>query len=291
MNKVIACLLVALVLLGTALVMLNEQLTPREAPQQAQQTAPARLPDLSALADSGTQGTTPATRAQRTLPPLPDSLDLPGTIRAPVIDGGLPEAPAPDSTAGQATTLAAKPGGTRQEGEATGAGTAAPAQEPAPLAAAATAPARAAEEGVPARAQEAAAPAPRHETTARRHREARPERAARKDKRIRPAARPPKQCNVIVYVRDGGATVRLAGAEVVTYKQMILTQPDRVVLDLQGKWNVHTEGIPRNVLVGNVRIGHFPEKTRVVIDLHAKPGRTRFVQSKDRKRVDVRVDR
>ena len=67
-------------------------------------------------------------------------------------------------------------------------------------------------------------------------------------------------------------------------------QPDRVVLDLQGSWNVSAAGVPRNVLVTNIRFGSFPGRTRVVIDMKGTPRQTRLSQTKDRRQLDVRVD-
>ena len=49
-------------------------------------------------------------------------------------------------------------------------------------------------------------------------------------------------------------------------------------------------GVPRNVLVTNIRFGSFPGRTRVVIDMKDTPRQTRFSQSKDRRQLDVRVD-
>lgn len=85
----------------------------------------------------------------------------------------------------------------------------------------------------------------------------------------------------VVFARDKGATVRLVGSGPLKYKTMTLTNPERVVVDLEGQWQIKAPGVPKNALVSNVRIGKMADKTRVVIDLNEKPTRARFVLSKD----------
>lgn len=96
---------------------------------------------------------------------------------------------------------------------------------------------------------------------------------------------------VTVLTRNGGATVRLSASHEITYKHMILTQPDRFVIDLSGRWDVSTDAIPSNPLVTNIRLGRFKNRTRVVIDMTSQPRNARVNLSKNRCRLDVRVDR
>ncbi len=96
---------------------------------------------------------------------------------------------------------------------------------------------------------------------------------------------------VTVLTRNGGATVRLSASDEITYKHMILTQPDRFVIDLTGRWDVSTDAIPSNPLVTNIRLGRFKNRTRVVIDMTSQPRNARVNLSKNRCRLDVRVDR
>lgn len=96
---------------------------------------------------------------------------------------------------------------------------------------------------------------------------------------------------VTVLTRNGGATVRLSASDEITYKHMILTQPDRFVIDLNGRWDVSTDAIPSNPLVTNIRLGRFKNRTRVVIDMSSQPRNARANLSKNRCRLDVRVDR
>ena len=71
----------------------------------------------------------------------------------------------------------------------------------------------------------------------------------------------------------------------------ILTQPDRFVIDLTGRWDVSTDAIPSNPLVTNIRLGRFKNRTRVVIDMTSQPRNAKVNLSKNRCRLDVRVDR
>ena len=96
---------------------------------------------------------------------------------------------------------------------------------------------------------------------------------------------------VTVLTRNGGATVRLSASDEITYKHMILTQPDRFVIDLNGRWDVSTDAIPSNPLVTNIRLGRVKNRTRVVIDMSSQPRNARANLSKNRCRLDVRVDR
>ena len=94
----------------------------------------------------------------------------------------------------------------------------------------------------------------------------------------------------VVYVRENGATVRIVGNTNISYKPMLLTEPDRVVLDLDGDWDIKAPGIPKNKLVTNIRIGKPNGKTRVVIDLNST-AKIRYTLSRDRRMLDVRVDK
>ncbi|CAI3229627.1 hypothetical protein DWUX_1049 [Desulfovibrio diazotrophicus] len=94
----------------------------------------------------------------------------------------------------------------------------------------------------------------------------------------------------VIFSRETGATVRLVGNRPLVYKPMQLTGPHRVVVDLDGTWQIKAPGVPKNPLVTNVRIGKMGDRTRVVIDLTAKPQKTRYTLSKDKRTLDIRVD-
>ncbi|WP_308622083.1 AMIN domain-containing protein, partial [uncultured Desulfovibrio sp.] len=94
----------------------------------------------------------------------------------------------------------------------------------------------------------------------------------------------------VVFARETGATVRLTGNGPLRYKSMNLDNPDRVVLDLEGDWEVKAPAVPKNPLVTAVRVGDMGGRTRVVIDLRAKPRSARVIPAKNGDGVDVRVD-
>ena len=108
----------------------------------------------------------------------------------------------------------------------------------------------------------------------------------------KPAKAPaqPKIDRFVVFARDTGATLRLVGNGPISYINTSLQNPERLVIDLNGQWQIKAPGVPKNPLVTNVRIGKSGGKTRVVIDLAGKPARTRHVLSKDHRMLDIRVD-
>lgn len=94
----------------------------------------------------------------------------------------------------------------------------------------------------------------------------------------------------VVFARDTGATVRLTGNGPLRYKSMNLDNPDRMVLDLEGDWEVKAPAIPKNPLVTAVRVGDMDGRTRIVIDLKGKPRTARIIPAKTGDGVDIRVD-
>ena len=71
--------------------------------------------------------------------------------------------------------------------------------------------------------------------------------------------------------------------------RMQLSGPERLVIDLDGKWQVKAPGVPKNPAVTNVRIGKGDDKTRIVIDLTGKI-QPKFTLSKDGHTLDIRLD-
>ncbi|MBD5538895.1 MAG: AMIN domain-containing protein, partial [Desulfovibrio sp.] len=104
------------------------------------------------------------------------------------------------------------------------------------------------------------------------------------------AAGPRTITRFVVFARDTGATVRLTGNGPLRYKSMNLENPDRVVLDLEGDWEVKAPAVPKNPLVSAVRVGDMDGRTRIVIDLKGKPRTARVIPAKTGDGVDVRVD-
>ena len=72
---------------------------------------------------------------------------------------------------------------------------------------------------------------------------------------------------------------------------MLLTSPDRLVVDITGEHrDLRAPGIPANDMVSNVRLGHYPNRTRIVVDLKEAPRKHRLILSEDRERLDIRID-
>ncbi|MDR1659522.1 MAG: AMIN domain-containing protein [Desulfovibrio sp.] len=105
---------------------------------------------------------------------------------------------------------------------------------------------------------------------------------------LRPGAG--RNAKLVVFARDTGATVRLTSGSPVRYQTLTLTGPDRVVVDVEGLSGLKAPGVPKNPMVSNVRLGANGGKTRIVIDLTAKPRNTRFVLSKEKDTLDIRID-
>lgn len=97
----------------------------------------------------------------------------------------------------------------------------------------------------------------------------------------------------VVFSREKGATIRIGGNSRLNFKHMELENPARVVLDFDGdvKFPSAAPGVPKNELVKSVRVGKQGDKTRVVIDLLEKPRTTRILPAKSGASVDIRVDK
>ena len=240
MNKVILGLLVAVCVLGMALIMLNERMRKPEPANPAGIIAPVTSPDEAPPADAGNQSATSP------------SLHLP-----PQTQGGIPDL----NASGEAPARAPIPS-LKQEEKST----------PTSNVAAA--------EPQPAVAKPVVQPKPVTPVTEKTAPTAEPAKAAPQRKNI---------TKFVVLARDKGATVRLVGAAPIVYKNMQLSGPERLVIDLDGKWQVKAPGVPKNPAVTNVRIGKSDDKTRIVIDLTGKI-QPKFTLSKDGHTLDIRLD-
>ena len=105
-----------------------------------------------------------------------------------------------------------------------------------------------------------------------------------------PAPREQAITNFVVFVRDGGATIRLDATSPIRFKHLELTSPSRVVVDLHGTWKLSEPGVPKGEMVKDVRLGKKGNDTRIVIDLHAK-AKTRYILTRGKKRLDIRLDK
>lgn len=284
MNKAFIGILVAVCILGMALIMLNEWKSSRSDPEPAAPTASEAAPAVPSapgeLPPHTGSGLTPPTPEQSAVPPLPDaapSASLPPLQEAPAhtppseaLERGFAfndaESAAPQ-TAPQDTPVtegAARPALDVPPQPALGAGAEPPS---APAAVEAPQPAEpVAERVVPEKKEE------------------------KKAEKPAPAARARTVTRFVVFARETGATVRIEGSSPIEYKYLPLDNPPRVAVDLMGEWTVKAPGVPKNPAVTNVRLGKLDGRTRVVIDLTG-PGKIRHILSKDRKRLDVRIDR
>lgn len=110
-------------------------------------------------------------------------------------------------------------------------------------------------------------------------------------KQVPPAQAERNITKFVVFARDKGATIRLVGnSSLRQYKMNTLSNPDRLVVDLDGKWAVKAPGIPKNQIVGNIRLGKYDNYTKVVIDLKNKPKNTKVIFNNDNKTMDIRLD-
>lgn len=305
MNKVILSLLLAVCVLGMALIMLNEKMHKPEQAPIAQTSINQQAADLGVDSQTGPEAALPSLGdaqvpktnggAQPYLPPLPvesDHTPAPGggalhladktpyKAEAVPVHPPLPEpvkhkadfsgAPEKSSDAAKSeTTNSATPGATGAS--AVPGASAAPVSSGAPGASAA-----------PAASEKVRTP----EKTVPSEKPA----SANTEKAAKAAPQKLEITRFVVFARDKGATIRLVGTAPLNYKNMTLNSPERLVVDLDGKWQVKAPGVPKNPVVTNVRLGKMDGKTRVVIDLSGKPANVRYVLSKDKLSLDIRVD-
>ncbi len=115
-----------------------------------------------------------------------------------------------------------------------------------------------------------------------------PARAQKQEQRAATGTEP----KIVIFSRENGATVRITMDRKIPYKQMLLTNPDRLVIDISGEYkNMQAPAFPDNEFVSGIRIGHYDSRTRIVFDLKEKPARHHTNQSGDKKRLDVRLDK
>lgn len=81
---------------------------------------------------------------------------------------------------------------------------------------------------------------------------------------------------------------RLTGAAPVKVKTLLLTNPDRYVVDLQGEWGIELPRVPKNLLLKGIRVGQRDGATRLVFELTRKPSAAQ-VKKINTKTVDVLI--
>lgn len=272
MNKVIFGLILSVCVLGMALIMLNEHMHKEHAPVTAQENTPRR--EEAPLPPFATPQTAPATAtavtdAGRNTPPdiLPEPIPAPGK-KTPDIE---PPKPAPQDI----NTVAKVEQDMRHQHQPAPTADTPPAKQEKPKAAA-TAPEK--KETHTPQKESAQKDNPKKESR---------QSSAEQEKKQAPSS--PKVTKFVVFARDKGATVRIVGSQAMSYSTMQLHNPERLVVDIPGKWDIKAPGIPANAAVSNIRLGKEKDKTRIVIDLKGKM-RFSVTQPKERKGLDVRFD-
>ena len=88
-----------------------------------------------------------------------------------------------------------------------------------------------------------------------------------KEAQVKPAkdkAQKQKITKFVIFSRDKGATVRLVGNADIKTKTTQMHSPERVLIELDGEWDVTVPQIPKNPLINTIRIGRQNNKTRIV---------------------------
>ena len=284
MNKAFIGILIAVCILGMALIMLNEWKSSRSEPE----TAPSTLEPAPSA-----PGELPPNTGSSLTPPVPSEVTAPASSETAAAGGQPPAAapaPTPSSEALESgfafnDTEAAAPQDTPPDIPAAE-GAARPALDVPPQpalgsGAASEAPA------APAATEERQPAADAERAVQEKKEEKKEEKKAEKPA---PVAKARTVTRFVVFARETGATVRIEGSSPIEYKYLPLDNPPRVAVDLMGEWTVKAPGVPKNPAVTNVRLGKLDGRTRVVIDLTGQ-GKIRHILSKDRKRLDVRIDR
>ena len=246
MNKVILSLLVAVCVLGMALIMLNERLRKPEPATPAGFIAPVTPPDAAPPVAAGS----------------PNADAQPQPYLPPQSQASIPDRNATSEAPARAPIPSLKPD-----------------EKTAPVSNFASS------EPQPAVAKPVVQPKPATPVTEKTT-------AAAEPTKEKPAKAAPQHKTItkfVVLARDKGATVRMVGAAPIVYKNMLLSGPDRLVIDLDGKWQIKAPGVPKNPAVTNVRLGKDGDKTRIVIDLSGKV-QPKFTLSKDGYTLDIRLD-
>ncbi|MDR0466520.1 MAG: AMIN domain-containing protein [Deltaproteobacteria bacterium] len=95
----------------------------------------------------------------------------------------------------------------------------------------------------------------------------------------KPAANPPPNAkpagggvkniaNSVILVTQEGATLRLPSEAPLECKPTQMRNPERLVLDCAGQWNMTVPSVPQNKIIKAIRVGRQADSTRIVIDLH-----------------------
>lgn len=282
MNKAFIGILVAVCILGMALIMLNEWKSSRNDAEPAEPAVSESVPAVPA-----TPGELPPHTGSALTPPTAGQ-DSASLLAEPAGTASLP--PVQEAPASTPPSEALERGFAFNDTES------APPQATPPAMPAAEDAARPRLEAPAQPALGAGVEAPAVPEARQPAAEAVPAPAAPEKKAEKKADKPAQTAKArtvtrfVVFARETGATVRIEGSSPIDYKYLPLDNPPRIAVDLMGEWTVKAPGVPKNPAVTNVRLGKLEGRTRVVIDLTG-PGKVRYILSKDRKRLDVRIDR
>ncbi len=288
MNKNIAIVIIAVILLGMGLVTYNEYNTPasppfRQGPASDMNTAMSAENSTEMDAESSTNpqeatlaSNTANSTAIATTPPVPASTPVsqqepkaaPAASPASALGAPLQkpvEKPVPPTTATAPTAPATPTTAPAKAVEK-------PAAEPVKKA-----PEKVVAEKVEDPIQQALAASRKESTLPPTLVE--PNKAEVAKAPAKPAANTAKIIKRISVLKVGdGITVRLDSNQSPEYNAFRLTSPERLVLDLEGAWQLRAPGVPANDLVSNVRIGDHKDGKRIVIDLKRVPSDIRYLK-------------
>lgn len=87
---------------------------------------------------------------------------------------------------------------------------------------------------------------------------------------------------------DKDVVFRVTGAAPLKAKTLLLKDPHRYVVDLQGKWGIQVPRVPKDLWIKALRVGHHDEATRLVFELTRAPESAKVVQI-NANTVEVRI--
>ena len=81
---------------------------------------------------------------------------------------------------------------------------------------------------------------------------------------------------------------RMTGAAPIKTKTLLLKDPNRYVVDLQGNWGIQLPRVPKALWISGIRLGHHEESTRLVFELTRAPVSAKIVKINNTT-VEVRI--
>lgn len=75
---------------------------------------------------------------------------------------------------------------------------------------------------------------------------------------------------------------RMTGAAPIKTKTLLLKDPNRYVVDLQGNWGIQLPRVPKDLWISGIRLGHHEESTRLVFELTRAPVSAKVVKTTTR---------